>query len=322
MMLIILVPMFGLIFSTVGFRYTIDFFMSKVVNLIVFFAMAGLLIWLAIVFGGMTKLPKVSIAYNWGGQNIAEGYLGLLYVTQYVDFLGRLIPRFTLFFVEAPLANFVFQTCLATELLLRTKPRFAVALFLSLCSVLTLSTTGLAMLPIIWLFWLLSSGKQLRLHYPILEFSYWLLIALAVFIIPVWITYSIQNKSNVGSASVHYQDFVSGFNSFLDDPIWGHGIGNYQNSFLDYDGSNGQTSGVLSVLAQSGVLAFILYLIPLFNYWMRGKESGRLRYFSVFLMFLFLIVIIDNSPLFAVYLALGYAVGRDGHFLKEKHEIK
>lgn len=109
---------------------------------------------------------------------------------------------------------------------------------------------------------------------------------------------------------IHNRDIVAGLYSFLDSPVTGHGLGNYQDSFLAFGGSNGSSSGLFSVLAQAGLLLLFLYLIPICIYLWIGihSKNERLIYFGIILLIQFTVVTIDNSPLLSVYLALSYSM--------------
>ncbi|MFT8443463.1 MAG: hypothetical protein ABF780_09405 [Bifidobacterium aquikefiri] len=261
--LVVLIPLYGLIFSTLGFETTVNQFISKVINCLAILCVIGLLLWIAVAFINV-KLPSIVLQYNWGGEKTAFGYLGIEYITQIISFAGRTIPQFTLFFVEAPLANFVFQLCLSAEILLIKHPRKLIVLVLSLSSLASFSTTGIILLPLIWFCGLATSKtfRAIRKNYIPINFLYCLSLSVLAIALPFWSIYSLQSKKNTDSLETHGNDIISGIKSFLDSPIWGHGLGDYTSSYRNFGGSDGSSSGIIAVSAQAGILLLVLYLLP------------------------------------------------------------
>lgn len=306
--LAVIIPIFGLIFTVKGEETCIEGFFTKIINCVVFISTIALFVWFIIIFF-KSKIPYIDFSYIWGGHKTASGYLGILYTIQNESFHGYLIPKFTLFYVEPPLANFVFLICLSTELLLRRTPRILPAALLTFCSLASFSTTGIILLPVIWFAFLVTSQPLvgLRKKYISARILYWVCLISAISVIPIW---AILHKSNTKSLMIHNRDIVAGLYSFLDSPVTGHGLGNYQDSFLAFGGSNGSSSGLFSVLAQAGLLLLFLYLIPICIYLWIGihSKNERLIYFGIILLIQFTVVTIDNSPLLSVYLALSYSM--------------
>ncbi|WEV74278.1 hypothetical protein OZX74_01590 [Bifidobacterium sp. ESL0798] len=149
-----------------------------------------------------------------------------------------------------------------------------------------------------------------------------------ILLFPVLSYLIVKHKRNVISLNTHFSDFSTGLKSFLNSPIWGHGIGNYKESFVNFGGGNGQTSGLISVAAQGGLLLLILYLLPLLRLIVIGlseKKWGWTAY-SVIIIGMFLVVVIDNNPLFAVILAFCYSIPNDSKIVLNpswgKHKLE
>jgi hypothetical protein len=313
-MLCVVIPLFGLIFSVLRYEYVIDRVLSRLISLTVFLCSIGILIWLSVVLVNI-PIPSLTISFNWGSSKDSTGYLGLFFFTQSALVGSRMLPRFTLFFVEAPLANFVFLTLLSVELLLKQHSNLYSVLVLSLSSLLTFSTFGIILLPIIFLFWLISSPGVIRIKEGniVVKFFRMLTIVCSCTILPIWVFYSIQNKSNLQSLDAHFRDIQTGTLSFSDSPIWGHGIGDYQSAYVEFGAGFGQTSGLFSVLSQGGILLLSCYVIPLIGFLFSGKilQERSVRLFAVVLVLSFCFVIVDNNILFGICMALGLSMSNE-----------
>jgi O-antigen ligase len=117
--------------------------------------------------------------------------------------------------------------------------------------------------------------------------------------------YQISNKTNTASLEIHMKDISTGVSSFLKSPIVGHGIGNYADSYMQFGGGAGLSSGVLAVAAQGGVLLLIIYLAPLFLGARQAFEERKLNIaVSICISTAsFFAIILDNNTLFALALA-------------------
>ncbi|WEV74277.1 hypothetical protein OZX74_01585 [Bifidobacterium sp. ESL0798] len=161
--LVILLPLYLAIFKKIGFDYLVDNFLEEFRVFLTWLCVLGLVIWsLSEVFGKI--FPSIHVTYIWGSLNSGDGYFGLVFPLQEANLKNIQLYRFTLFFVEGPLANFVFLTALASELLLKLRPNWFSAFIFSLSSLLTFSTFGFILLPLIWVCWILfsSSGQRIR----------------------------------------------------------------------------------------------------------------------------------------------------------------
>jgi O-antigen ligase len=134
-----------------------------------------------------------------------------------------------------------------------------------------------------------------------------MLLLVAVCAIPIWTISQVSGKTNVSSLETHMSDAIAGFSSFLNSPFSGHGIGNYADSFIQFGGGSGQTSGILSMAAQGGLLLLCIYLIPLCGMAYRALQTRKLNdaAFACILLLCFTIIVVDNNPLFVFYLAFG-----------------
>jgi glycerol-3-phosphate acyltransferase PlsY len=121
----------------------------------------------------------------------------------------------------------------------------------------------------------------------------------------VWSLYQVSNKTNTTSLDTHIKDILIGISSFLHSPVVGHGIGNYADTYIQFGGGEGSSTGILAVAAQGGILLLLIYLIPILLSVIRGLSQKEITIiiFAGILLVTFTVIVLDNNPLFAFYLA-------------------
>lgn len=296
-----IIPIIYLYVSLQGWMCSRKRYLPRFVNIATFLCGAGIALWVL----GQIKIvkPNVSIATQWGGLQIYQSYFGVDFLTQTEIGFGG-VWRFTSIFVEAPLAGFFILTALCIELFLCPRTRISCCVVLSVAAFCTFSTTVMIFLPILLSAYCLVDSRireKIRNNTFLTAFSILFIISF-VFLAPLWAWYSVVNKTNIASLQAHISQTLVGIDSFMHSPIFGQGIGNYQDAFS----GGGQTSGILSILAQGGILLFIPYFVAL----VKGLCEAFLKHdkcfliFSFYILFELAIVFIDNSCLLGFLLAI------------------
>ncbi|MDD6461234.1 MAG: hypothetical protein PUF51_01980 [Bifidobacteriaceae bacterium] len=304
MLLCLILPIAVVYFSISGKEYICSVYLPLCTQLSSVLCGIGLCLWLA----GTLHLiqPSFVLPVQWGGPQRYRSYFGLVCLTQLqIGMHG--VWRFTSIFVEAPLAGFFILTMLAFELFLCSKTHWRRCVVFVIAAVCTFSTTTIVLLPILLAGYALTnpSIKYWFRHSAFQTYAKVLFVVAIAVCIPLWGHYAVSHKSNVASTTAHISQTAQGLNSFLDSPIVGKGIGNYTAAFAD----GGQTSGLLSTLAQGGLLLAIPYLLPIFTGFAHAIKSRNIQglIFVVFISVEFAIVFIDSSCLFCIALALLYS---------------
>lgn len=118
-----------------------------------------------------------------------------------------------------------------------------------------------------------------------------------------------SNKIATFSGGIHLLDFLSGLKAFVDNPIFGHGVNDYRAAWLqfasDHQSGVSQTSTLMSVLSQGGLLYLFPFIYPLFN--MYKSEMKIYKPFVICFLILFSICIaFEDSFITYLLISFGY----------------
>lgn len=306
----LLMPLFICMDSVIGLRVLIQKVMRAYVNIVVFFGVIGLVLWLG--YNLNILKANMTCSYTWGGPQTAPGILGIICFPQVSD--QSFAPgwaRFSSIFIEGAIATGYFVFSLVMELYLQERPRFLICVVLLVCSACTLSTFGLlTALPVFVLGLFLSpSFQRLCRTHSLLYFLTGTCVVLAFLAVPIFLNFVFGSKTNKGSSDMHMLDFVAGFGALREAPLLGHGIGNYRAmSSYSPTGKTGLSSAMMMGFSQGGILYVLAIALPMIvvailaMYW----HNWRLLSASVIVLVLFINGSSDNSPMYAFMMAFFY----------------
>ncbi|EFU74866.1 hypothetical protein HMPREF9088_0297, partial [Enterococcus italicus DSM 15952] len=266
----------------------------------VFFAVASLIFHFIYIF--LTNSLFINLSIDWGRIKSIGGNSPFYFVAQQpIVFLGKLLPRNTGIFSEAPMYSLVLTLALMSYLLIERK-KFILdftSIILMITILTTTSTTGVISVLMLYLFMNISKTSN---NYIAMFIS--ILVITPIVIYGGYNIISAKFAQGIASTSVRLDDIHAGYISWLEKPIMGHG---FQNSILaiqskmaigriiNLQGNSGFSSGIFSSLNEIGLVGTIIYvLIPLIVYSLLGK----LRFIFVIIFFFILI----NTIFFGSYI--------------------
>lgn len=193
-------------------------------------------------------------------------YYNLYFETQGISIFGKHFIRNTAIFTEAPMASFHFSIALLVEVFFYKPPRLWVILLFSLTILTSFSTTGMVLLVIV-AFYLIMTFKKSTVVIQLVKL---LLLPLSFIVGLFLITYLLNTRlDTVGSGQIRIDDFIIGFKTWLERPVFGYGYGNVAPLTAKMGmwriWNRGFSNSVMTILAQGGVLIFSVYILPIFK---------------------------------------------------------
>lgn len=309
----IILPMFILLFLTEKGKIKGKELLKKYSNIICILAVISLVMY---VFGpvlGIIKPEKILL--KWGNEPDINSYWNIHFLIQKANIMNNTLVRNTGIFTESPMYCLHLTIALATQLFLteRTRRNRVIILFLTILT--SLSAIGIIIASILiiskMLFVYFESEKKkecskLRLLKKIIIG----ILCIALIILSLFIFYERKNKSE--SLNIRIDDYKASFSTWREKPIFGCG---YLNSDeIEYHmnknrmHNKGLSNSLLTLLAQSGVYLFLLYLIPFSVTTYRFIKEKKYNYvmFNFTILLLFITSIFEYTTLMLLILALQY----------------
>lgn len=317
-LLVLVVPTISYIISLRGTENLKKTVFPRVVNTFLAIVIPGLVLW---CFGivGIIK-PNMTMNVLWASTNgqawPVTGYFGLLYEMQRTDLvvLGSIMPKFTSIFVEAPVFAAICIIVLTISLFwIRTS--LLKIILISACGLLSFSTTAFLIIPFLLIVKFLSSTSfSSSIVFSFLKKMFFplLLICLAIFLF--WIfPQVVDGKLATTSGGIHLNDAIADIKAFADEPLSGQGLSNDANIAIYMEGykdSTSQTSTLLSLAAQGGVLLLIVYILPLLLLARLGETiiSKSIPVITIFLVLF--ICTLEYAGIVYFLIAVGYSLIR------------
>jgi hypothetical protein len=304
---LLLLCLSGIAWRTLDAESLKDQVVSVFVTVLAIISAITLVLW---VLGPVTSLvtPNIRVESTWaavdGMPDGLNGYFYLLFETQAFHILGLKIIRNSGMFVEAPMYAFVLDIALLVELFVRDgKPR-SWAIGTLLATILsTFSTMGylVAILGVaLWLRLRMQEKDRSNHH------SNGKVIAVVLAIAAISIALLVR-KLLSDTGSIRLDDFVAGFNSWLESPIVGHGLSSDQalrDHMSDFRlDSTGFSNSLFQVLAFGGVLLLLPYLASFVGLW--KSANRRLRSFGICIAVAWTFTAVAFLPLSMAVLGIG-----------------
>lgn len=235
-------------------------------------------------FGSFLNIisPTGYIKFYWPKVTNAPSYYNLYFETQYIDFLHRYaIKRNTAIFTEGPMFSLVLMCAIMFYYRFGREykfPKYQIWIY-SLAMISNASVTGILFLGGISL--LILYNANIFKKYKNLIF-----ILLIPFIVIICL-YLAQEKTATGSYSLRIDDYIAGFKTWLENPLFGTGFNSFDavvKNMLSTRGNKGYSNSFFAILAQGGIVYLIMYIIPITISIRNFLEKGTAKNFSQLIM--------------------------------------
>lgn len=262
-------------------------------NIMIFIACESLFFWL---FGSVLGIIEhtgylySTWAANENSIKVCNSYYGIYFETQMTDSFGNAgLIRNTAIFTEGPMASLNFCIALMVEYLLQQRPYMPFVVILVLAILSTVSTTGYLVLLSLVLFKLIMCP----VNTPILKFVKFVGLPIATIVIAGAGIYVLADKQDTMSLLLRVDDFIVGYNTWIEHPIFGWGAGNTYPLQQHMDFWRGEQTGfsnsIFWVLVQGGIYLAAPYIISstyILFYLNKMKEYKALWFMIVYLIML------------------------------------
>lgn len=262
-------------------------------NIMTFIACESLFFWL---FGSVlgviehTGYLYSTWAANENSIKVCNSYYGIYFETQMTDSFGNAgLIRNTAIFTEGPMASLNFCIALMVEHLLKRRPYMPFVVILVIAILSTVSTTGYLVLLSLVLFKLI----MYPVHTAILKFIKFVVLPIAIVVIAGAGIYVLADKQDTMSLLLRVDDFIVGYNTWIEHPIFGWGAGNTYPLQQHMDFWRGEQTGfsnsIFWVLVQGGIYLAVPYIISsiyILFYLNKMKEYKALWFMIVYLIML------------------------------------
>ena len=234
-------------------------------NIMVFIAIESLFFWLCGSLLGIIEHTGYLYSTWTANENeisVCPSYYGIYFETQRTNsFDNTGLVRNTAIFTEAPMASMNFSIALLAEYLLKKKPYMPFVLVLCLAIFSTVSTTGYMVLLLLLIFKLIM--------YPV-RTSFWKIakifgLPIATMIIAAVGIYVLADKQDTMSLLLRVDDFIVGYSTWIESPLFGWGAGNTYalEQHMDFwrAKQTGFSNSVFMILAQGGIYLGLPYIV-------------------------------------------------------------
>lgn len=271
------------------------------VNIAIFLAIVSLFFW--ILGSNLNIISSTDYLINkWSDGGVATSYNNIYFETQRIEIMDNVIIRNSGIFAEAPMWNLILSISLMIQTLFLGRNKYK-TFILVLTTLSTVSTTGIYVIGLI-------------IAYKIIfEVSGWkkYIAATLIPILLLVLSFVWENKSATTSASIRFDDYRAGFHAWLDNIILGSGFTNGIRVIEGYMDTTirvnlGYSNSLFVILAQGGIVLFILYLLPMMVILIKRKYTYDMKCFIILLIVILGTTIFVDTYIFAFIIGFMYSI--------------
>ena len=271
------------------------------INITTLLAIISLFFWI-LVSNLNIIAPTDYLINKWSDGGVAVSYYNIYFETQRIAIMDNVIIRNSGIFAEAPMWNLILSIALMIQTLFLGRNNYK-TFILVLTILSTVSTTGIYIIGLI-------------IAYKIIfEISGWkkYITLILVPILLLVLSFIWENKSETVSASIRFDDYKAGIQAWFDNVFFGSGFLNglrVIESYMDTTirGNLGYSNSLFIILAQGGIILFILYLLPMMLILVRRKYSYNTKFFIVLFIVILSTTIFVDTYIFAFIVGFMYSI--------------
>lgn len=286
-----------------------DFFrgiLRAVSHIMLCLAAVSLILW---VFGTLLHwIPATgSTSLYWGGDKIAESYLGLQFDVQTITVSGIKFYRNTGIYTEGPMYAFLLSLALAERLFLNERAKKWQVGLLIAAILTTVSATGMIAASAAVL---IRVSRMLRRN----KIVFWTILGICVLTASLALGFKVMQKGENSSLRIRTEDYGIILESLKDRPVFGYGYEQYDTiiyKYMDTDRNydTGGSNGFFYPLTQGGITMFLPYLLSyvfLVRSCIRRKDWKELSFWGIYLL-LFATSIVSLKLISILVIGAGFA---------------
>ena len=268
----------------------------NIINITALLAVISLFFW--ILASNLNVISPTDYLINkWSDGGVVVSYYNMYFETQRIAIMDNVMVRNSGVFAEAPMWNLILSIALMIQTLFLGRNDYK-TFILVLTILSTVSTTGVYIIGLI-------------IAYKIIfEVSGWkkYITLILVPILLLGLSFIWENKSETASASIRFDDYKAGIQAWFDNVFFGSGFLNGLRVIERYMDTTiranlGYSNSLFVILAQGGIILFILYLLPMFLILLNRKYSYDLKFF------VFLLIVILSTAIFIDTYMFNFIVG-------------
>lgn len=264
--------------------------------------------------------PTGYFSIQWGGIKNNYSYFNIYFVRQTEKIFGKIIFRNTSIFTEAPMYSLILTIALASEVFLLNRRNKKRILIFVITIITTISTTGIIISSLIIGTMFIKENETNK----VIGYIKIIFLPILIFILAYTSFYFFNAKKDSNSYNTRIDDYKASFLAWKDHPIFGNGYGNnevakgYMSAFRS--DNKGLSNSIMVVLAQGGVILFSFYFIAVFRVW-KYSRNINVKLFLIVMIILFITTIFQYMPLLINFMAISYALSKDGYTQRENIKI-
>lgn len=237
--------------------------------------------------------PTGYLPSTWIGDDtqvsICPSYYNIYFETQATNsFEQEAFIRNTAFFTEGPMASFNFALAFMITIFLDDRKSVLEISILVIAILSTVSSTGYMVLALSLFFKFLIRDTS-----GIIRLIKYIFVPICTIITTIACLYVLIDKSETSSLLIRLDDFVVGYDTWMDNPIFGYGIGGEQHALQNHMGqwrlfNMGFSNSLFDILAKGGLyLGSVIYCAFAYIIF-KGISTKMYNIISFMLIFLFM----------------------------------
>lgn len=286
----------------------------KFINITILLSIVSLFFW---VLGSNLNIisPTDYLINKWSDGGVAVSYYNIYFETQRISVMDNTIIRNSGIFAEAPMWNLILSIAIMIQTLFFGRNNYK-TFILVLTILSTISTTGIYIIGLIIAYKIIFEVSGWK-KYISLTLIPVLLIVLSI----VW-----QGKSETASTSIRFDDYRAGIQAWLDNIVLGSGFSNGLKIIESHMDTTirpnlGYSNSLFVILAQGGIVLFILYFLPILIIMIKNQYSYNIKFFVLLLIIIFSTTIFLDTYIFSFIIGLMYSIVLVGEPYREKYKV-
>lgn len=271
------------------------------INITTLLAIISLFFWI-LVSNLNIIAPTDYLINKWSDGGVAVSYYNIYFETQRIAIMDNVIIRNSGIFAEAPMWNLILSIALMIQTLFLGRNNYK-TFILVLTILSTVSTTGIYIIGLIIAYKIIFEVSGWKKYITLILVPILLLV----------LSFIWENKSETVSASIRFDDYKAGIQAWFDSVFFGSGFLNglrVIESYMDTTirGNLGYSNSLFIILAQGGIILFILYLLPMMLILVRRKYSYNTKFFIVLFIVILSTTIFVDTYIFAFIVGFMYSM--------------